>query len=153
MDALSFGPESLDLIWSEGAIYNIGFKKGAYYWGQFLKPGGVLAVSEITWLTDQRPAEVEAYWHSFYPEIATLDKKTAILEELGFEIIDTIIFPESCWEEEYYQSLEGRYDNFLARHQDNELAARVVAADREEIKMYRKYKSYYSYTFYIARKK
>ena len=37
MDDLPFGKESLDLIWSEGAIANIGFKKGLNYWNGFLK--------------------------------------------------------------------------------------------------------------------
>ena len=50
MDSLTFAEESLDLIWSEGAIYNMGFGKGIEAWRPFLRSGGVLAVSEITWL-------------------------------------------------------------------------------------------------------
>jgi SAM-dependent methyltransferase len=48
MDELPFEKESLDLIWSEGAIYNIGFENGIKNWKKFLKPGGYLVVSEIT---------------------------------------------------------------------------------------------------------
>jgi len=48
MDSLPFANESLDLIWSEGAIYNIGFAKGVEAWRPILRTGGVLAVSEIT---------------------------------------------------------------------------------------------------------
>jgi len=58
MDALSFEKESLDLIWSEGAIYNIGFERGLNEWRNYLKPGGYLAVSESVWFTDHRPAEI-----------------------------------------------------------------------------------------------
>ncbi|MEI3231708.1 MAG: class I SAM-dependent methyltransferase [Gordonibacter pamelaeae] len=36
MDDLPFQRESLDLIWSEGAIDNIGFEKGLAYWRGFL---------------------------------------------------------------------------------------------------------------------
>ena len=32
MDNLPFGEEELDLIWSEGAIYNIGFERGLNEW-------------------------------------------------------------------------------------------------------------------------
>ncbi len=39
MDDLDFRPEEFDLIWSEGAIDNIGFEKGLHYWRDFLKPG------------------------------------------------------------------------------------------------------------------
>ena len=40
MDKLPFEKEELDIIWSEGAVYNIGFKNGINYWKEFLKPGG-----------------------------------------------------------------------------------------------------------------
>lgn len=153
MDDLKFKRQSLDLIWSEGAIYNIGFAKGARYWQEFLKPQGVLAVSEISWITNERPAEIEDYWQSFYPEIDTVDNKVKILEGLGYELISTFILPENCWEEEYYQPLEERYADFLERHQDEALAQELVAADKQEIAMYRKYKEYYSYAFFIVRKK
>ena len=57
MDALPFRAGELDLIWSEGAIYNIGFERGLNEWREYLKPGGYLAVSESVWFTDERPTE------------------------------------------------------------------------------------------------
>ena len=39
MDKLSFQNEDLDLIWWEGAIYNIGFERGLSEWRKFLKAG------------------------------------------------------------------------------------------------------------------
>jgi SAM-dependent methyltransferase len=54
MDALDFDDETFDIIWSEGAIYIMGFETGVKQWRNFLKPGGYLAVSEITWLTNKR---------------------------------------------------------------------------------------------------
>lgn len=151
MDDLKIEPGSLDLIWSEGAIYNIGFANGLKYWQEFLKPGGVLAISEISWLTDKRPTEIEEYWQSFYPEIDTVKNKIGTLKKQGYEVLKSFILPESCWEEEYYQSLEKRYDAFLERHENNQAAIQLVNADREEIRMYRKYKTYYGYGFYIAK--
>ena len=41
MDALPFQEEELDLIWSEGAIYNIGFERGMNEWNKFLKKNGI----------------------------------------------------------------------------------------------------------------
>ncbi|MEM6513963.1 MAG: class I SAM-dependent methyltransferase, partial [Pseudomonadota bacterium] len=55
METLPFDDQSLDVIWSEGAIYNVGFEAGVTAWRRFLKPDGVLAVSELTWLTEHRP--------------------------------------------------------------------------------------------------
>src|SRR6056297_600333 len=55
MDQLPFKNEEFDIIWSEGAIYNIGFANGVEQWKRFLKRGGYLAVSEMTWIQLQRP--------------------------------------------------------------------------------------------------
>ena len=54
MEDLQFDNEEYDVIWSEGAIYNIGFENGINDWKRFLKPGGLLVVSEITWTTIAR---------------------------------------------------------------------------------------------------
>ena len=51
VEALPFEAQSFDAIWSEGAVYNMGFAAGIKAWRRFLKPGGILAVSELTWLT------------------------------------------------------------------------------------------------------
>jgi len=37
MENLPFQEEEFDLIWSEGAIYNIGFERGMNEWRKFLK--------------------------------------------------------------------------------------------------------------------
>ena len=62
MDALPFEEQSFDAIWSEGAIYNIGFANGIKAWRRFLKPDGILAVSELKWLMQARPAELGQHY-------------------------------------------------------------------------------------------
>jgi len=54
-----FEAESLDAIWSEGAIYNVGFEEGVERWRPVLKHNGLLAVSELTWLRCERPLDLE----------------------------------------------------------------------------------------------
>ncbi|MCL2374383.1 MAG: class I SAM-dependent methyltransferase, partial [Treponema sp.] len=44
MDNLSFKNEELDMIVSEGAIYNIGFERGLNEWNKYIKPGGYIVV-------------------------------------------------------------------------------------------------------------
>ncbi|MDR3057958.1 MAG: class I SAM-dependent methyltransferase, partial [Prevotella sp.] len=68
MDNLPFEHEELDLIWSEGAIYNIGFERGLNEWRKYLKTGGYIAISESSWFTDERPAEINNFWMDAYPE-------------------------------------------------------------------------------------
>lgn len=66
-EALPFEKESLDLIWSEGAIYNIGFEQGLTEWREYLKHGGYIAVTEVSWCTDERPDEINDFWMEAEP--------------------------------------------------------------------------------------
>lgn len=152
MDNLPFSENELDLIWSEGAVYNIGFENGIRYWKEFLKPGGILAVTEISWLTDSRPEEIEKYWNTAYPEIATADVKKKQMEEAGYRIIADFVLPEHCWTENYYTPLEKSFSSFLKKYNNDRQALSLISTEKEEIELYRKYSSYYGYIFYIAAK-
>jgi SAM-dependent methyltransferase len=152
MDALPFEDQSLDAIWSEGAIYNIGFEAGIRAWRRFLKPDGVLAVSELTWLTRERPAELEDHWRHAYPEVDTASAKMRLLEDAGFSPVGYFPLPERCWLDNYYRPMQGRFAAFLGRHDESDAAAAVVAAERREIVLYARYRAFFGYGFYVARK-
>ncbi len=152
MEDLPFNKEEFDVIWSEGAIYIIGFEEGVKKWKDYLKPGGYIAVSEITWITNSRPDEIEEHWNNEYPEIDTASNKIKILEENGFSPVGYFILPESSWIDNYYQPIEERIDDFLKKHRNSEIAKSIVDGEREEIRKYKKYKDFFSYGFYIAKK-
>jgi SAM-dependent methyltransferase len=152
MESLPFAAGTYDAVWSEGAIYNMGFAAGLRAWRRFLKPGGVLAVSELTWLTAERPAELQAHWGREYPEVDTASGKMAVLERLGFSPIGYFALPEHCWLDNYYRPLQQRFPAFLARHDHSAAARAIVAAEENEIALYERYKGFFSYGFYVARK-
>jgi len=152
MDALPFAEEEYDAVWAEGAIYNIGFAAGVEAWRRYLKPGGILAVSELTWLTDARPEELQAHWDSEYPEVDTASAKMAILERLGFSPIGYFVLAENCWLDNYYRPMQQRFAGFLARHGRTDAAEAIVAAEKKEISLYKRHKAFFGYGYYIARK-
>jgi len=152
MDALPFEERSFDAIWSEGAIYNIGFANGIKAWRRFLKPDGILAVSELTWLTQERPAELEQHWIREYPEVDTASAKMAILERNGFSPIGYFALPKRCWLENYYRPMQARFAAFLARNGNSESAAAIVAAEEHEIALYERNSAFVSYGYYVARR-
>lgn len=152
MDNLPFEPGEFDIIWSEGAIYNMGFAKGIQYWKKFLREGGYLALSEITWTTNSRPKEIESFWTSEYPEIDTASNKIGALENNGFSLVGYFTLSQESWIDNYYKPLETKFETFLERHGNSELANKVVADYVSEINIYMKYKDYFSYGFYIAKK-
>jgi len=153
MDDLPFKENEFDLIWSEGAIYNIGFKNGLKKWKNYLKVGGYLAVSEITWITQSRPKEIEDFWKKEYSEVDIASTKIKQLENNGYSLIGYFYLSQNSWIENYYKPMEARFDAFLKRNDSSELARKVVEDNKAEIDLYHKYKDYYSYGFYVARKK
>ena len=152
MDNLPFDEEIYDVIWSEGAIYNMGFENGINNWKRFLKPGGLLVVSEITWTTNDRPSEIEKYWAGEYPEIDTASAKISTLENSGYSPLGYFVLPEHCWLDNYYRPMQNSFSEFLARNINNEKAQTIVDAEKTEIALYEKFKNYYSYGVYIAKK-
>ena len=152
MDSLPFEERSFDAIWSEGAIYNTGFENGAKTWRRFLKPGGVLAVSELTWLTSQRPPEIERHWKQEYPEINTASAKMAVLEKAGYSPTGYFILPQRCWLDNYYRPMQERFAGFLSRNRNTESALAIVEAENNEIALYERFSAFFGYGYYVARK-
>jgi len=152
MNNLPFRKEELDLIWSEGAIYNIGFERGINEWRNYLKIGGYIAVSESVWLTDERPAEIHNFWTELYPEIDTIATKIAQIQKAGYLPVATFILPEICWTEHYHDPQVTVQEMFLNQYAGNKTVEEFIAFQRHEAAMYRKYKAYYGYVFFIAKK-
>jgi len=152
MDSLPFSDGELDVIWSEGAAYNIGFERGISCWKRFLRPGGMMIISEITWLSSARPLDLQAHWEKEYPEIDTASSKIGILERHGYAPEAYFVLPKRCWIENYYLPMQDRFADFLQRNGHSKQAMAVVDAEKTEMALYEKYNAYYSYGFYVARK-
>jgi ubiquinone/menaquinone biosynthesis C-methylase UbiE len=152
MDHLPFREEELDLIWSEGAIYNIGFERGLTEWRKFLKTGGYIAVSEVSWFTQDRPDEINAFWMDAYPEIDTIPNKVKQLQNAGYIPVASFILPENCWTEHFYAPQENAQKVFLEKNAGNQAAVDFIANQQHESKLYDEYKEYYGYVFYIGKK-
>ena len=152
MDNLPFQNEELDLIWSEGAIYNIGFERGLNEWRKFLKTGGYIAVTESSWFTDKRPAEIENYCRPHFPEMNTISNKVAQIEKAGYMPVATFTLPTTCWTDHYFTPLIRAQEMFLDKYAGNKTAEDFVELQRYDAEIYRKYNEFYGYVFYIAKK-
>jgi ubiquinone/menaquinone biosynthesis C-methylase UbiE len=151
MDHMPFREEEFDVIWSEGAIFIMGFEKGINEWKKFLKPGGYVAVTDASWLTQTRPDEVENFWKC-YPDIDTISNNIKKIENAGYVPAASFVLPEECWIENFYLPLMKHDEEFLKRHGNSKDAVAVVKDTAEEYRMYTTYKDYYSYVFYIMKK-
>ncbi|WP_134684933.1 class I SAM-dependent methyltransferase [Brevibacillus migulae] len=152
MFSLPFAAGSFDLIWSEGAIYIMGFEHGLRTWRPLLKPHGSIVVSELTWLRAAPPVEIAEFWTENYPGMQDVDGNLALIEQAGFEVVGHFILPEAGWWE-YYQPLEERIAVLREQYKDNEEKLAHLAVAQQEIDLYRLYSAYYGYVFYVMQAK
>jgi len=84
MNELQYLRKTFDIIWSEGAIYAIGFENGIRDWKKLLNKGGFLVV------------------HDENDHLAT---KEQIIKKQGYKKIGQFEVPHEEWEERYYKPL------------------------------------------------
>lgn len=153
MDDLPFPKEEFDLIWSEGAIDNIGFEKGLRYWHGFLKKGGYVAVTCPSWLTDERPAEIEKHWADAGSSLDSIEDNLAALQRAGYVPVAMFTLPANCWTENYFIPRDAALKALLEKYPDNETAESFAADMRHEVELFSNYKDYYGYVFYIGKRR
>jgi SAM-dependent methyltransferase len=151
MDKLDFVSDSIDLIWSEGAIFIIGFKKGLSEWQNFLKPNGYLVVSEAVWLRSDPPKPVRTFWESEYPEIGTIQDKINTIQRVGLDSVTHFTLPGSIWADDFYSPMQNLIDD-LRKKADKKEMHDFLDGMQHEVDMYQQYGEYYSYEYFVIRK-
>ncbi|MDY6852000.1 MAG: methyltransferase domain-containing protein, partial [Thermodesulfobacteriota bacterium] len=149
MSNLGLDEGSFDLIWSEGALYIMGFREGLAACYSLLVPGGLLAASELSWLRPNPPTECRQYFANEYPAMVDIDTNLAIIKNCGYEIVGHFTLPESAWWESYYNPLEDRLQLFRKKYATVPNRLEMIDSVQMEIEQYRKNSSYYGYVFYL----
>jgi hypothetical protein len=143
-------PGSVDLIWSEGAVYNLGVTEALNAWRPLLAPGGCVAFTEAVWLVDSPPKEILDWWMAEYPAISDRAGVEARIEAASYRTIESFVLPSSAWWDEYYAPMQDRLASLKERLQDDPIAAEVIAAAEAEIDYFRRFSDCYSYEFFIV---
>ena len=152
MNELPFPEASFDLIWSEGAIYIMGFDNGLAEWRPLVKPGGYLVVSEVSWFRPDPPQEVRDFWKQNYPAIRTVDENLAAARKRGWLPVGHFHLPKEGWVREYYGRLEKQLPTFRQTHADDPEALEVADLTELEMSMYSQYSDFYGYEFFVLRR-
>jgi ubiquinone/menaquinone biosynthesis C-methylase UbiE len=80
-----FPDESFDIIWSEGSIFVIGFKRGIQEWKRFLRPNGFMVIHD---------------------EKGNVEEKLEQISKCGYKVLGYFILNEDTWRTEYFAPLE-----------------------------------------------
>ena len=149
MSSLDLKDQSVDVFWSEGAIYIMGFEQGLRAWQRFLKPGGYVAVTEATWLRADPPDDLAAFWAMGYPAMQTVEGNLDIIRAAGYREVSHFTLPPSAWWTNYYTPLEARIAMLRDKYRGDSEALQQLDTEELEIDLYRKYSDWYGYVFYI----
>ena len=151
MRQLDFADGSFDLIWCEGAIYNVGVETGLRDWHRLLGRGGHLAMTEVCWRKPNRPAECVAFWNREYPEIRDVPALLTAIDACGFETLEYFPLAASAWWDDYYRPLQRNVAAFRERHRNLPEAQELADQCQHEIDVWRAYSAFYGYDFFVLR--
>ena len=152
MRAAPFKEGAFDLVWSEGALYSIGFPEGLGLCARLVRPGGYVAASEVVWTVDAPPDEVVRWWHTQYPAIASIDRKAADVRGAGLDILGHFTLPREAWTHHFYDPMKARLATFRRAWRDDAVGLEVVAELDTEVEMYERWSHVQGYEFFVARR-
>ncbi|MBC8200324.1 MAG: methyltransferase domain-containing protein [Desulfobacteraceae bacterium] len=149
---MDFEEKTFDIIWSEGALYFMGFQNGLKRCHQLLRNKGYLAVTELVYTVSDPPPQVVEYFEDEYPDIKNIGENIETIKEERFSLISNFTLPESSWLNNYYLPIENELPRLIKKYQENEVALTVFEGFRNEVDFYRKCSRFYGYEFFIMEK-
>jgi len=153
MHTLAKDEGPFDLVWSEGALFVMGFREGLAACHSLLAPGGGLAVSEMAWLRPDAPAACRQFFTDVYPAMTGIAENLATIETCGYEIIGHFAQPESAWWKPYYHPLEERLRSLRKSCAADAEKLAMIDSIQTEIDVYRQYAAFYGNVFYLMRRR
>jgi ubiquinone/menaquinone biosynthesis C-methylase UbiE len=129
---MDFADESFDIIWAEGSIHVVSFKRGLQEWKRFLKPNGFMVVHD---------------------EKGNSSEKIEQICSCGYELLDYFTLGEDTWWAEYYSPLEKRINEIRVKYADKPRVLALLDKDQREIDMFKKNPKLNSSVFFIMQKR
>lgn len=149
---LDLAPNSIDLIWSEGAIACVGLVKGLSAWIPLLKPGGYIALTDAVWFTASPPPEPAAAWGRWYPDMFEESAAGRAIEELGFQLVAQFRLETKSWFD-YLEPVLTRCHEWSALPYPPLGIEELTRNFEGELDLIRRYGDSYGYTFFVMRKR
>lgn len=129
---LDFPDESFHIMWSEGSIFTIGFRRGLQEWRRFIKPEGFLVVHD---------------------ELKNSTQKREQISRCGYHLIGDFTLPGDTWWKDYYNPLEKYITEIRAKYRDDPTVLSACDTEQQEIDMFKKDISQYGSVFFVMQKR
>ena len=152
MAHLDLPNNSFDLVWSEGALYNLGIEPALRICHDLLRPGGYLAFTDAVWRTANPPPAVRTAFEADYPTMGRVPDVLAVIAKCGFSIIGHFTLPEEAWWDDFYTPMQHRIGDLRVKYADDGEAISVLDQIAQEPVMHRRHADCYGYEFFVARR-
>jgi ubiquinone/menaquinone biosynthesis C-methylase UbiE len=120
-----------DVIWSEGAIRVVGFRRGLEQWRRLLKPGGFLAVHD---------------------ERTGLEQKLKDVVSCGYDLVGYFELDQKTWWAEYFGPLEKLISETEDRKLSNPYEIRALDCARRDLDTFRSDPERNTSVFFVMRR-
>jgi len=128
---MSFPDESFDIIWSEGSIFVIGFKRGLQKWKRFLKPNGFMVIHD---------------------EEGSITDKLEQISSCGYDLLGYFVLGEDTWWNEYYAPLEKFIQKTGIKPGDDPKVIVELQNAQREIDMFKKHPERHRSVYFVIKK-
>jgi SAM-dependent methyltransferase len=145
-----FPPASFDLIWSEGALYNIGIENALRIYQGTLRSGAYIVFTEAVWCKENPPSEVKASFDLDYPTMGRVPDVIAAIARAGYSLVEHFTLPDEAWWEDFYTPMEQCIADLRGKYSAEAEALEVLDQLAQEPEMHRQYSDYYAYEFFIV---
>jgi SAM-dependent methyltransferase len=149
MRSLDWKPGTIDLLWSEGAAYNLTFEGALKAWRPLMAANGIAVISEMSYFTSEVPESVSVYWQNAHPTIGTESENSNYANSSGFEILGIHRLPSKAWWDNYYGPLRENMNSF--KHSEDSTMQTVIKETEGEMKLFEQHEKHYGYSFYIMK--
>ena len=114
---MEFPDESFDIVWSEGSIFVIGFKKGLQEWKRLIRPGGFMVVHD---------------------EMGNVGQKLEQISSCGYELLGYFVMDTDVWWNEYFAPLEKLVNETKTKYADDREVFGALNQAQSEMDFFRK---------------
>ena len=114
---MEFPDESFDIVWSEGSIFVIGFKKGLQEWKRLIRPGGFMVVHD---------------------EMGNVKEKLEQISSCGYELLGYFMLDTDIWWKEYFAPLEKLVTETKTKYADDREVLKALNQAQSELDFFRK---------------
>jgi SAM-dependent methyltransferase len=128
---INFAKGSLDIIWSEGSIYAIGFEGGLRKWKRFLRSGGFMVIHD---------------------EQGNIKEKLEQISSCGYELLGYFTLSEGVWWKEYFAPLEKWVAESQTRYTDDPKGLEEFHQAQVELDMFKKHPERNSSVCFVIKK-